>query len=168
MPRLLVCVLTCSAILVAKAGPMPLTVKDLSLMLRSGYSSNTVLEELTKRRFADTLDTFKETQLIHAGASAELLLALKSGSYTVSAEQIAKVQQEKELEAKRRAATAEESRKFNTLHQAQLARERAAEEVRRQVDGHLIYQQVKGDLIQYRNGAITRFDDSSLEDKKLF
>lgn len=168
MPRVLICALICSAVLLANAGPMPLTVKDISLMLRSGYSSNTVLDELIKRRFADTLDTFKETQLIHAGASPELLLALKSGSYTVSPEQVAKVQEEKELEAKRRAAAAEESRKFSTLQQAQLARERAAEEVRRQVDGHLIYQQVKGDLIQYRNGAITRFDDSSLEDKKLF
>jgi len=137
-------------------------------MLRSGYSSKTVLEEVRKRRFADTLDTPQETQLIHAGASAELLVALKSGSYTISAEELAKVQQQKELEAKRRAAVAEESQKFNTLHQAQLARDRATESVRRQVDGQLIYQQLKDDLVQYRNGAISRFDTNALEDKKLF
>lgn len=147
---------------------MPLTVKDISLMLRSGYSSQMVLEELGKRRFADTLDTFKETQLIHAGASAELLLALKGGTYTVSPEELAKVQQQKELEAKRRAAVVQESRKFNTLRQAQVAQERAAEEVRRQVDGRIIYQQVKGDLVQYRNGSVTRFEDTALAEKKLF
>ena len=128
MFRLLICVLTCSIAVVAKAGAVPLTVKDVSLMLRSGYSSKTVLEELSKRRFGDALDTFKETQLIHAGASPELLLALKTGTYNVSPEEVAKLQQAKELEAKRRTALAEESRKFNTLHQDQLARDRAADE----------------------------------------
>src|SRR5438477_574144 len=168
MFRLLICVLTCSIVVVAKAGPAPLTVKEISLMLRSGYSSKTVLEELSKRRFGDALDTFKETQLIHAGASPELLLALKTGTYNVSPEEVAKLQQQKELEAKRRTALAEESRKFNTLRQAQVARDRAADDVRQQIDGQLIYQQVKGDLVQYRNGAITRFDDGTLERKKLF
>ncbi len=168
MFRLLICVLTCSIAVVAKAGAVPLTVKDVSLMLRSGYSSKTVLEELSKRRFGDAVDTFKETQLIHAGASPELLLALKTGTYNVSPEEVAKLQQQKELEAKRRTALAEESRKFNTLRQAQVARDRAADDVRQQIDGQLIYQQVKGDLVQYRNGAITRFDDGTLERKKLF
>ena len=37
-----------------------------------------------------------------------------------------------------------------------------------QINGQLIYQQVKGDLVQYRNGAITPFDDGTLERKKLF
>ena len=169
MPRVLIFFLACSISLVAHGGVMPLTVKEISLMLRSGYSSKSVLEELNKRRFADTLDSFKETQLIHAGADPELLLALKAGSYNVSPDELAKVQQQqKEFETRRRAAATEESRKFNTLRQSQLDRDRAADEVRRQVDSQVVYQQLKGDLVQYRNGAITRFDDSALEDKKLF
>jgi nucleoredoxin len=156
----------CSFIGLAKAAPMPLTIKDIGLMLRSGYSSKTVLEELTKRKFADTFDSTNETQLIHAGASPDLVLALKSGSYTVSVEEIARVQQQKEMEAQRRAAAADEARKFNT--QAQVARDRAAEAVRQKVDSHVIYQQVKGDLVQFRNGGVSRFDDGGLENKKYF
>jgi nucleoredoxin len=172
MFRILACALACSIALSAKAAPLPLTAKDISLMLRSGYSSKMVLEELSHRRFADTLDTFKENQLIYAGASPELLLALRGGTYTVSADEVAKlkqqVQQQKEFEAKRRAAAAEEARKFDTLHQSQLARDQAAEQVRRQIDDRVIYHQVKGDLVQYQNGSLSRFDDAALEGKKLF
>ena len=137
-------------------------------MLRTGYSSRTVLQELTQRRFADTLDPTKEMQLIRAGAAPDLMIALKSGSYAVSAEELAQVQQQKELEAKRRAAAATESLKHNTLHQAKLAQERASEATRRQVDQQVIYQQLKGDLVQWRNGAVSPFEDSALEGKKYF
>jgi nucleoredoxin len=143
-------------------------VKDISLMLRSGYSSKTVLEELGKRRFADTLDTFKENQLIYAGASPELLVALKGGSYAVSAEEAARIQQQKELEKKQRTVKTEDARKFDTLYQAQLAQGKAADEMRRQIEARAVYQQVKGDLVQFRNGSVTPFDDGALADKKLF
>jgi len=169
MFRILICTVACAVALVANAASPPLTVKEISLMLRSGYSSKAVLEEVTKRRFADTFDTFKENQLIYAGATPELLATLKNGTYTVSAEEIAKLQQQqKELEAKRRAALAAEAGKFNTLHQAQLAQDRAANEVRQQIDGQLIYQQIKGALVQYRNGSIAPFDDTALQNKNLF
>ena len=172
MFRTLACALVCSIALSAKAVPLPLTAKDISLMLRSGYSSKMVLEELSHRRFADTLDTVKENQLITAGASPELLLALRGGTYTVSADEATKlkqqIQQQKELDAKRRAVAAQEARQFDTLHQAQVAQQQAADAVRRQIDDHVIYQQVKDDLVQYRNGSLTRFDDAGLDGKKLF
>src|SRR5579864_6462000 len=38
------------------AAPLPLTLKDVSLMLRSGYSSEAVMREVEARKFADTLD----------------------------------------------------------------------------------------------------------------
>src|ERR1700751_1591874 len=112
MSRLLLCALACSIAVLAKAVPLPLTTKDISLMLRSGYSSKTVMEELSTRRFADTLDTFKENKLIYAGASPELLMALKAGNFTVSAADAAKIQQQlqqqKELEKQQRAVKAQE------------------------------------------------------------
>ncbi|MDB6146577.1 MAG: Thioredoxin [Spartobacteria bacterium] len=137
-------------------------------MLRTGYSSSSVLQELAKRRFADTLDATKQEQLIHAGATAELLAAIKSGSYTVPPEELNRAKQEKETQASRRAAEAEKSRKFSTLYQAQVAGERAAQAVTQEVDSHLVYQLLKGDLVQWRNGSVTRFDDEALEKKKLF
>jgi nucleoredoxin len=168
VPRLLALILVCSIALVARAARPPLTVTDISLMLRTGYSSKTVMEELATRRFADTLDSTKETKLVHAGATAELLAALKGGTFTVSAEEAALAKEQKAAEANRRVAEAEKSRKFNTLYQSQLARDRAAQAVKQQVDNQLIYQLIKGDLVRWNNGAVSRFDDAHLEKKKLF
>ena len=38
------------------ARPVPFTTKEVGLMLRSGYPSEAVMNELSKRRFADTVD----------------------------------------------------------------------------------------------------------------
>ena len=168
MLRPLLLALVCAFPVLAAAAPIPLTAHEIGLMLRTGYSSSSVLQEVMKRRFADNLDPEKESQLIRAGASPDLMVALKSGSYTVSATEIAQVQQQKEVEAKRRAVAAEESRKFNTLHQDKLAREKAVEAARQKIDQQLIYQQVKGDLVQWHNGAVSHYDDTALQAKKYF
>src|ERR1700738_3623438 len=75
--------------LAVQAGQLPLTVRELSLMLRSGYSSNSVMQELAQRHFVDTIDAAKETALLSAGASPELVAALKTGTYSLSAEHAA-------------------------------------------------------------------------------
>src|SRR5690242_4149217 len=72
------------------AAPTPLTVKEVSLMLRSGYSSEVLLQELSKRKFADTLDSVAEAQLVKAGASKSLISTLESGVYQLSSAEIAK------------------------------------------------------------------------------
>jgi nucleoredoxin len=152
----------------APGAQSPLTVKEISLMLRSGYSANSIMADLSQRRFADTFAAAQETQLIHAGATPELLIALKSGTYNLSPEDAARAKQENEAKANHRLAEAAKSREFNTLYQSQLARERAAQSVKQSVDSRLIYDLVKGDLVQWRNGVVTRFDDSPLEKKTLF
>ena len=101
---------------------------------------------------------------MQAGGSPELILALKSGSYAVTAADLAQKQQQKEMEAKRRAAMLEESRKSSTLYQAQQAEIRAVEAARQK----MIYQALRGDLVAWRNGAVSHFDDAALENKKLF
>jgi nucleoredoxin len=93
-----------------------------------------------------------------------LILALKSGNYTVSAEETARVQKQKEMEGQRHAAAAEDSRKFNTLRQPQAA----PNAIGQRLDSHGIYQQLKGDLVQFRNGGVTQFDDGGLANKKYF
>ena len=57
----------------------PLTVKEISLMLRSGYSSETVLRILSDRHFAGNLNPAAEKELTNVNASPALLDALKSG-----------------------------------------------------------------------------------------
>jgi thiol-disulfide isomerase/thioredoxin len=150
------------------AAPAPLTVKEISLMLRTGYSSQSILSELANRKCANTVDSEAEAQLIKSGASPELLLALRSGNYTVSAEEIARVQEQKQADAQRRAAAAEEARKSSTLFQAKIAQDRAADAVRQQLDQHTIYNLVKGDLVHWHNGAVSSFEDAALENKKFF
>jgi|tagenome__1003787_1003787.scaffolds.fasta_scaffold20988755_2 nucleoredoxin len=168
MLRFLPILAACLVLTRAYATPAPLTVNEMGLMLRTGYSTKAVLDELTKRRFADTLDAAKESQLIKAGAAPELLVALKSGSYTVSPAELAQAQQQKEAETKRRTAAAEEARKFDTLHQANLAQQHAADALRETINGQAIYQQLKGDLVQWRNGSIGHYDDTALQTKKYF
>ena len=49
--------------LTTRAGQLPLTVNEISLMLRAGYSSNSVIKELAARRFVDVVDEAKEKTL---------------------------------------------------------------------------------------------------------
>jgi nucleoredoxin len=151
-----------------RAEQLPLTVKEISLMLRTGYSSDSVTRELAARHFADTLDEAKISALAKAGASPELIATLKSGTYSLSPEAIARAQAEIADQSKRRQKEAEASRKFDTLYQDQLARQAAAAQtVPGSTSGNAICQLVKGDLVHLQNGAMTRFDDSVLENKKL-
>src|ERR1700724_644032 len=111
--------------LAIQAAQLPLTVRELSLMLRSGYSSNSVMQELARRHFVDTIDAAKETALLNAGASPELIAALKSGTYSLSAEQTASALQQMDAEAQRRAQQAAASRKAEARYEAQIVRERS-------------------------------------------
>src|ERR1700682_2322179 len=71
----------------------PLTVKEISLMLRSGYSSETILRDLSARHFADRLDAVAEKELTGGHGSSELLDARKSGNNAASAEEAARLRQ---------------------------------------------------------------------------
>src|SRR5437867_13137500 len=109
-----------------QAGQLPLTVNEIGLMLRSGYSSNSLMQELSTRHFADTVDEAKEKTLVKAGASAELIVALKSGIYSLSPEKAAAVQQQIVAEEQRRAEQSEASRKSEAAYQSRVVRERSA------------------------------------------
>jgi nucleoredoxin len=154
------------AVFASRATQPPLTAKDIGLMLRAGYSSAAVSQELAARRFADTLDQTKETILTQAGATPALIGALKSGTYSVPPEQADAAKEKLAAEEKRRAAQAEESRKFNTLYQSQLAQQRATTRVPT-ATSNFIQPLVKGDLVYWHNGSLSRFDDEPLEKKKL-
>jgi nucleoredoxin len=156
-------------VLATEAGQLPLTVSELSLMLRSGYSSNSVMQELAQRHFVDTIDAAKETALLSAGASPELVAALKSGTYSLSAEQTAAALQQIDVETRRRAQQVDSSRKAEARYEAQVVRQRSATQ-KPVLDGPsegAIAQFLKGDLVQFRNGDIVRADEAALEKKKL-
>jgi nucleoredoxin len=155
------------SITVINARQVPLTAKEISLMLRTGYSSEEIMRELAVRHFADTCDESVKKQLTQSGATAGLINALVAGTYGVTPEEAARAQQELAAQNKRREAVAEESRKFNTLYQNQLAEKRAAARPAQGLSSNALYPLLKGDLVYWKNGTVNRFDDEAVEKKKL-
>jgi nucleoredoxin len=166
MWRSLISIASLVFMLCAEAKQLPLTVKDLSLMLRSGYSSPSVMRELSSRHFADTVDATKETTLIQAGATSQLIRALKDGTYSVSAEEIARAQAELAAQAQRKALEAERSRKFDSLYQDKEARDRATAR-QQSTTADAIPQFLKGALVRSRNGGFAPADDEAFAHKKF-
>ncbi len=151
-----------------QAGQLPLTVSEIGLMLRSGYSSNLLMQELSTRHFADTVDETKEKTLVKAGASAELIAALKSGIYSLTPEKTAVVREKIAIAEQRRAEQAEAARKSDTAYQARIVRERSAKSPNLNTGSTAaISEFLKGDLIQLHNGAVAHADETALANKKL-
>jgi nucleoredoxin len=145
---------------------LPLTVKGVCLMLRSGYSSETVQQELAVRHLAEAYDAVAEKALREAGATPALVDAIKSGSYAVSPAELKAAQEEVAVQAARRARETEQLRKFDTLYQDQLARARAFAPSKNETP-NVLADQLKGDLVSRQNGTLARFDDEALAKKKL-
>src|SRR5438552_15483809 len=103
MRFLLVTFLLLASVCRAVSGPMPLTAKEVGLMLRSGYSSEAVIRELSARHFADTFDPTIEKQLTQAGASTALLDGLRNGAYQLSTAEMAAVEKKRAAEEERAA-----------------------------------------------------------------
>jgi nucleoredoxin len=149
------------------AKPVPLTAKEICLMLRTGYSNEAVVHELNTRHFAGPCDEATKKMLTESGASPALLNALDNGAFAVPPEDAARAPEQLAAESKRRAAMAEQSRKFDTLYQHQLAQQRMAAPVPTTTTSNALFPLLKGDLVYFKNGTINRFDDEALEKKKL-
>src|ERR1043166_7139212 len=108
-----------------EGGPLPLTAKEVSLMLRSGYSNEAVAQDLATKHFAGPCDEATKKLLIDAGASQGLVTAIANGTYAIPATEVGRVQEEAAAQARRRALEAEQSRKFDTLYQSQMAQARS-------------------------------------------
>lgn len=162
---LVLSVVGCSSL---AAKPAPLSVKDVSLMLRSGYSVAAVESELRRRYFIESVDAASEKALLLAGATPALIAGLRSGTYAVPPQEIAAAQAEIEAQAKRKALQAEEARRLNTLYQHNLAQERALAAATASVGtANKIADLVRGDLVTSRNGVLTVVNDQAFEKKKL-
>jgi FixJ family two-component response regulator len=61
-----------------------LSNKEIALMLRSGYSSESVLVEIARRGALETLDPTTRKSLLEFRASPQLIVALESNAYAVS------------------------------------------------------------------------------------
>ena len=163
--RLLFVLLALALLGVATAAPAPLSNKEIALMLRSGYSSDAVIAEVTTRRVLDSLDPATKKSLLDFGASAQLIAALESGHSAVSRSEADEAKQREAEVAARRAAQIEQERKFSTLYQAQ-HNAGSAKPAPPPAGGTLLLESIKQKLVRCRDGTISRGNGSELEGKK--
>ncbi len=166
MRLLLVLAFSFASALSVVSGVVPLTASDISLMLRSGCSSEAVLRELSTRHFADTLDPEMEKRLIHAGANAELIQALRSGAYQLSASEITAAKDKRLAQERGAGGVLEQSKPAESAKADALAQSNAAPATAH--PGDAVYQRLKDDLVYWHEGGVSHFDDEALEHKKLY
>jgi nucleoredoxin len=167
MRQLLLVLLVAGTALSAALGrSLPLTTKEVTLMLRSGYSSEAVQRELSIRRFAESCDAAGEKALTDAGASPALIDALKSGSYQSSPADAQAALEQLAAQTERRVLETERLRKMELLPKNQLVRATPPPTSNGETSSALV-DLLRGDLVSWRNGSLVRFDDEPLGRKKL-
>ena len=147
---------------------MPLTAKEIGLMLRSGYSSEVVMRELSARHFADSFDSTVEKQLVQSGADQSLIDALRSGTYKLSPSEMAAAKEKLADKEQREVLAAEQSRASGPPQQSAPAPARSAPKAFEVEASGMTYQLLKGDLVYWHQGSLSHFDDEGLENKKLY
>jgi len=135
-------------------------------MLRSGYTSQTILKELETRHFVDAVDAETETSLVKAGATPDLITALKNGSYSVSPEVAAQVKAKLDAQAQEREALAEQAKSNSARYQEQLAKDRESG-MNNFRGGNSTYDYLKGSLVKVNPNGMVRVDDEVIGRKKL-
>ena len=146
----------------ALASALPLTAKEIGLMLRSGYSSEAVLRELSTRRFGDSFDSEVEKELVRAGANSSLIDALRSGVYRVTASEMAAA------DAKRAAEQESAAQALEHWKESEQTSKEPSNLPPEGQAGGAMYDHLKGDLVYLHHGSVTHFDDEVLEPKKLY
>ena len=156
------------SILGALAGTVPLTAREVGLMLRSGYSSDAVLRELAVRHFADAFDSTVEEQLKRAGANESLLNALRTGSYAATAAEIAAAK-EKAIAATKPTPPPERVLQPQAAPpQKPKFSQAAGAPPSAPVPPDAIYELLKGNLVHLERGELRKLDDELIRKKKLY
>ena len=160
MHRLLL-LFVATLVVTATASPQPLSNKEIALMLRSGYSSDSVLLEIARRGALETLDLATRKSLLEFRASPQLVAALESDTYAVSVSEAEKVKRQQAEVAARRAALAA----ANTTPTQPPKNPQAA--VAQLPAAASIMRSLRDKLILCRDDTISRADEAGLENKKL-
>ncbi len=141
------------------AGAGPLQPQEIGLMLRAGYTSAEVLQEVATRHVVEPLDPATEKILREAGADERLIAALKSGAYTLAPADSAAAKRSQE-QAAARVQLDREAGQDRLLEQA---REQAQAAISRKVANSL-----HGKLVISKNGQLQPYDENILSTKKVF
>lgn len=168
MARWLVILLVLMGVQRLAAESLPLRASEISLMLRSGYSSDAVLAELKHRKFADVFDSNIEQQLLKSGAKPALIEALRNGTYQLSAAEIAAARDQAfATKARMEAQASRVSNNGNQVMPAQTGTSLPNSPVMVQIGGTM-YDHLKDDLVYWHEGSLVPFDNEVLQKKKFY
>src|ERR1700680_1320192 len=151
----------------AICGPRPLTAREIGLMLRSGYSSEAVIRELSSRHFADSFDSTVEKQLVQSGANQSLIDALRSGAYQLSPSEIAAAKEKLAAQEERASLAAANSPASDTPALSK-SPPGPTNPSPAPLPPDAIYRLLKDDLVCWHQGSLAHFNDEVLEHKKFF
>lgn len=150
----------------ARAAGQPVTVKELCLMLRGGYTGDEVLRETTGRPLLEPLDATAETALRTAGADARLLAALKQTRRTLTDGEAAAARQ-RQADIDERNLQSRETGRANLLAFNQQAAENHPDTLP-QASLDKFAGTLRGQLVACRDGQVGACGDEALAGKKLF
>lgn len=135
-------------------------------MLRSGYSSDAVMRELTTRHFADVFDSTVEEQLKRAGANESLLNALRTGSYAATPAEISAAKEKASV--KQKPTTPAEQVIQSPAAPPHKPKFSEAAGTPPPVSPNAIYDLLQGNLVHLERGELRKLDDELVRKKKLY
>jgi nucleoredoxin len=143
----------------------PLSNKEIALMLRSGFSSDSVLREMAARRVLEPFDAATKKSMVEFGANAQLINALESGQYAVSTAEAVQAEHRRAEITARRAAQVDADRKLAAVYQEKAKARDGATKVL--PPGMPLLTGLNDKLVRCRDGTISRADPQSLAEKRL-
>ena len=155
------------------ADPRPVSVQDLCLMLRSGYSDAEVLQETASRPLLEPITPAAEQTLRAAGAGQRLVDALKTSRRAVSPAEALAARQQQAIQEQRAAANAIQQAALLHSQQPAVAAARSAAGASAGAPGptpdpHGMESLLRGKLVVFRDEKLVEADTDALEGKKIF
>ena len=149
-----------------RAAGQPVTIKELCLMLRGGYTGDEVLRETNGRPLLEPIDAANEKLLLAAGADARLVNALRATHPALTGDQAAAARaQQAEIDER-------------NLQARDASRAGLLAYYKQNVDTHLAERKdaalgkyaaaLRGQLVTLTDGGLKPYDDAVLANKKLF
>ena len=148
------------------AAGQPVTIKELCLMLRGGYTGDEVLRETAGRPLLEPLDANAETALRAAGADARLLTALHTSHPALSGDEAAAARaRQAQIDERNTESRDADRARLLAFHKQSAENHLAA---LRQTSFDQLATQLRGQLVECKEGGMQPYADSTLAGKKLF
>ncbi len=145
------------------AAMLPMTPKDLALLVRSGAPKDEIMQELTKRRLALPLNAAGEAILVESGATPAFIAEVKAGNFALTAAQAeAASQAEAARAASARQASAEAAA---AARPPATPNSPAAQSL---PAGASMQGQLEGELVKLAGGAVKPFESKELSPIKFY